>query len=643
MSTEPCPWEETLIIAAANGDTTTLSEELKKGKDVNCRDTEFGRTALSWAAERGHTGAVQILLDAQAKVDTPDALFGRTPLTQAAANGHVDMTELLLRSGADFNACDTSGERPLLQASRKGHAAVAKLLLEAGADPNVRAWKKGQTSLSLASIYDHIDVVQVLLDYGANIDLEDDCNCERTPMIWAAINGHEAILKLLLEHKASLDSEDSKRGMSPLAWAITEGEEGATALLLESSLKGPVQFSALQAAATTPGNSKILSKLLDGWDVDVNGRDYGSYTLLALAARHGCDEQFRVLLDRGADPHVCFTDERTIISFAAEGGALESVKLLLQSSTDVNHQDDVGASPLSRAAAEGEHEVVRILVEAGAMLDAQDKKGRTALFWAARKGHSDVAKVLIDNRADLDLAGSEWGRTALHFAIERENVEVAKLLITAGASLNIKDGEGRAPLSYAAEQGLEDVVALLVEKGADVNMSDDTEDDGMWDTMVPLSWAAANGNGAVIRILLAHDASVNPDIEGRPPLMHAFQEEKDEAMQLLLEHGANPFGGDFSDECVLRGVAKCGLKDIVALCLRQNAPSVEVRQESIWWALVEASHNDHAEVVELLLQQNPFSFPIADLTPWDLAEDEEVLRLLQPYRKAMRKRVERED
>jgi ankyrin repeat protein len=315
----------------------------------------------------------------------------------------------------------------------------------------------------------------------------------------------------------------------------------------------------------------------------------------------------------------------------------------LQRGADVNHQDDIGASPLSRAAAEGEHEVVRILVEASATLDAQDEKGRTALFWAAKKGHSNVAKVLIDNGANLNLTDNEWGRTALHFAIERENVEVAKLLITAGAPLDIKDGEGRVPLSYAAEQGLEDVVTLLVEKGADVNMPDDTEDDGMWDTMVPLSWAAANGNEAVIRILLAHHASVNPDIEGRPPLMHAFQEEKDEAMKVLLEHGADPFGGDFSDECVLRGVAKCGLKDTVELCLKQKARSVEVKQESIWWALVEASHNDHAEVVELLLQQNPFSFPIADLTPWDLAEDKEVLSLLQPYQEAIRKRVEQEE
>jgi ankyrin repeat protein len=51
---------------------------LKSGADVDSKDTRFGRTPLSWAAETGLETIVYLLLEAGADVNLKDN-SGRTP------------------------------------------------------------------------------------------------------------------------------------------------------------------------------------------------------------------------------------------------------------------------------------------------------------------------------------------------------------------------------------------------------------------------------------------------------------------------------------------------------------------------------------------------------------------------------------
>jgi ankyrin repeat protein len=63
--------------------------------DVDCKDSECGRTPLSWAAEKGHDAVVKLLLDTgKVDVDSQDK-YGRTPLSLAAENGHDAVVKLL--------------------------------------------------------------------------------------------------------------------------------------------------------------------------------------------------------------------------------------------------------------------------------------------------------------------------------------------------------------------------------------------------------------------------------------------------------------------------------------------------------------------------------------------------------------------
>ena len=147
--------------------------------DINATDS-FGRTALEWAALRGHEDVVGILLrQKNAKVDTANIEDGRTPLWWAAERGHSGVVKLLLeRDDVNPNGSTPECKRtPLGWAAWNGHGGVVKLLLE-----------REDTNPNIA-----------------------DINFGLTPLWWAVVKRHEEIVKLLL------DREDVDRGIPDLS------------------------------------------------------------------------------------------------------------------------------------------------------------------------------------------------------------------------------------------------------------------------------------------------------------------------------------------------------------------------------------------------------------------------------------------
>ena len=81
--------------------------------------------------------------------DSKDTYYGRTPLSWAAENGHEEIVKLLLASdGVDPDSKDKHGKTPLLWAAAKGHKNVVNLLLpENGIDPDSKDIDYGRTPL----------------------------------------------------------------------------------------------------------------------------------------------------------------------------------------------------------------------------------------------------------------------------------------------------------------------------------------------------------------------------------------------------------------------------------------------------------------------------------------------------------------
>jgi hypothetical protein len=114
-----------------------------------------------------------------------DALIrrgARVNVTAAAATGRVEDVRRTLAS-----ADPESRHRALALATQYGHAEIVRLLLEAGEDPNrynPEGCHSHSTPLHQAALAGHHDVVQVLVERGARLDIRDIWH-QGTPLDWA--------------------------------------------------------------------------------------------------------------------------------------------------------------------------------------------------------------------------------------------------------------------------------------------------------------------------------------------------------------------------------------------------------------------------------------------------------------------------
>jgi ankyrin repeat protein len=91
----------------------------------------------------------------------------------AALLGHDKVLELMLQSNkyCDINESDDNGGTALMWASEFGHEKVVHVLLDRGADVNVQGGQYAN-ALQAASVGGHEKVVQMLLNRGADVDTQ---------------------------------------------------------------------------------------------------------------------------------------------------------------------------------------------------------------------------------------------------------------------------------------------------------------------------------------------------------------------------------------------------------------------------------------------------------------------------------------
>lgn len=93
-----------------------------------------------------------------------------TALHWAAASGNVEAVQFLLAPpvGADSRAARNNNFTPLHSAAMQGHAAVCEVLLDAGAEINVQTDPQGYAPLHSAAFAGHLAAIRVLLAHGAD-------------------------------------------------------------------------------------------------------------------------------------------------------------------------------------------------------------------------------------------------------------------------------------------------------------------------------------------------------------------------------------------------------------------------------------------------------------------------------------------
>ncbi|KAH7115871.1 ankyrin repeat-containing domain protein [Dendryphion nanum] len=420
--------------------------------------------------------------------------LGYQPLYYACLHGEFEIMRALLQVGADSNFVSPTGRvGALWAAAASGHKDVVEHLLNVGANIDAACEDWG-TPLYEAASDGFTDVVRLLLERGANVNVSGGWH--KRALNAAAFNGHVEIVRELLEHHAEIDPDQDY-------W-----------------------YGSALGASSRRGHAEVVKILLSkGWSPSKNIATYGSF--LTAAATYGHIEVVEALVQKEAR----ITVLEQALQAATQNNRATCVKLILDKTPTLRHQ-----KAFMIAADYGRDEILNLLITRGIPQNQLD----TALFNAADREHDDTVKLLLEFGASPNAEGPEFGH-ALAASAYDGTTDILRALIEKGADVNKRGGDYGTALIAASFFGDVDNVRLLVEHGAQVN----TEPLGIYG--YALQAACYTGDLETIRYLLEQGANINA-YGGKYgfAIIAAVDEGDSNAVKLLLEHhvDVNVRGGE---------------------------------------------------------------------------------------------------
>ncbi|TGZ53653.1 uncharacterized protein [Temnothorax longispinosus] len=590
-------------------------------------------------------------------------------LISAVREGRLERARELINSfGLSYSQAWSEGYVLLCDAVKNKHAAVAKLLLTSGSKVNSKNRNPSDTPLHFAVINGDIEIVEMILDKGANIDAENEFG--RTPLHDAIRNKKMEVTELLLKYGADVNARDND-GTSLLHVAVEMGCLQIVEHLLKCGAYVNCVCTSAWKQGYTPlhfavekGSKEVITLLLSrGANVDVKGED--SITSLHIAAKKGYIRIAEDLLNHGACIHsLTLKEGYTPLHFASEQGNEEAVKLFLNRGADINASTKGNLTPLYIATKTGRKTVVKLLLQHGAKVDNQDKDGKTILQLAVEKGYltivEDVLKYCPDinnqsNRSSLKIAVPGYGGKykkivedlleyygfiadpedaidpkLLHAAVEKGYLKIVGDLLKYGANVNTLHNstfkEGFTPLHSAAKNKQEEVAKLLISYEADINAQDKTG-------KTPIFYAIENADLKITKLLLTNRANVKDSSE---LLNIAVKKECIEIVEALLQHVADINASDKYGRTALHFTALSEskgffenftnkdpdtIKGEIAKLLLSKGANVDAQTKNGVTTLHAAIQEGYEKVVEALLEYNANvnSRVKSDITPLHLS------------------------
>ena len=196
------------------------------------------RTALSWAAQRGDSKAVEQLLDRGANPNKPD-VSNKTPLHWSINANSSECMRLLLLNDAHVDAKSYHGRTALSHvASKKENPSFLETLVGFKADIETED-DEGWRPLHWAAHKDCPVTLSQLLDKGADIHATDMRN--RTALHLSVLRNCHKAITVLIEKDACGKSGKSELGHTVLHIAARYGDI-ETLTLLESAALGHIDI-----------------------------------------------------------------------------------------------------------------------------------------------------------------------------------------------------------------------------------------------------------------------------------------------------------------------------------------------------------------------------------------------------------------
>jgi len=379
-----------------------------------------------------------------------------TPISDAVRRGDADAVRALLREGADVNASAGDGMTALHWAADAGEVELAQILIDAGANVDAVTRLADYTPLHLASRQGSASLIEALLEGGANATVSSTAGGS-TALHFAAGAGSVDAITMLLRHGADVNGRESGRGQTPLMYAAAKGRTEAARTLL--------------ANGADPALNSLVVSLPERLAED---RAAGLRRNEVLA-------DFRAEAAPGVDE--------------AWRPTPSQVGIAVRAATQAPEGGGVAENRLAEAYRSGfapEDEPEQVVIEEVTSLSFVElvgtTGGTTALIYAVREGHTETAFALLEGGADINALNAGDRTTALASATINGHFDLALKLLGHGADPNLVNEGGLGPLfaalntewapkaRYPQQQAYRqqestylDLMAALLDAGADPN------------------------------------------------------------------------------------------------------------------------------------------------------------------------------
>ena len=397
------------------------------------------------------------------------------------------MREWLISKGFEVPEY-TDGER-LIDAAEREDLPEIRRLLDARTDINYRG-ESGWTPLTKASTWGCPRAVKLLLERGA------DPNSIKSPG-WnysaLCLAKTPEIAQMLFDAGANINAKLYNRDVHIVTYCVSHGTRELVQWFFDHGVDPRLSTSDEPTLLFSAGSPEI-AELLISRGVDVHARDKSGRTALIHHLQSWPDPAawVAVLLKHGADPNERGEGGSTPLMSAQDGA---SVDALVAAGADVNAKNDLGKDVLS-ASFHGTPDRTAALLRHGAKLDRSNEA--SLLVNAVQKGNLDEVKELLARGIDPNI-GEKWhGRmtgSPLSIAVGHGMEKIIPELRAAGA-------HDVGVLSEASSKGDLDRMKTLLDAGGDINERSGTN-------LTPLHYAVQQGRAEAVQLLLERGADVN--------------------------------------------------------------------------------------------------------------------------------------
>lgn len=338
----------------------------------------------------------------------------------------------------------------------------------------------GASPLHLAANQQDVEPLTVLLETDCSLINELDRH-GRTPLVVAIENGRLNAARVLIQYGANLDvqcGEENQTIMQVLSAPVFHSFIESLILQEQALPFDSDTLAPLLPMAAYDGTIDLMVKLLTQYNVDVNCKDNLQQTALHYACQRGNIECVHLLLEFNADMLTPNSSGSTALHLICAAGNLEMAKIVLQRvhsfESLLNAQDTLSRTPAHVALYSSQYEVLLyILTHFSQHLDLTlaDHDGHTlpVLLFTFR---CSMGVIPDPYKHTLPILCKEEATWLLHTGVAEDDLLLCSYSINQGADINCFDFMQQSPLLLAAKLGLLEICELLATHGADPNAAD---------------------------------------------------------------------------------------------------------------------------------------------------------------------------